>query len=171
MTFVLYADAVSAGIKWSKMYNKAGTLVAASTTTVQSAMAAFLPEFGQSNFTVDIYDADGTNSWPLALMSYVSLARTVTAFDCNVVRELLNFVAWIHTNDGYSPPQSYDYYSLLILYFVLCIIPYYYYSLLFILFILLFLIYYYPLLVLIILIIDHPHLDDRCRAQSLASVA
>jgi hypothetical protein len=103
MTFVLYADAVAAGIKWSKLYNKAGSLVAASTTTVQSAMAAFLPQFGQSNFTVDIYDADGTNSWPLALMSYVSLAHTVTAFDCSIINELLSFVAWIHTNDGYSP--------------------------------------------------------------------
>jgi ABC-type phosphate transport system substrate-binding protein len=103
ITFVSYADAVTSGVKYAQMYNRENVLVTASSTTVQSAMAAFLPEFGQSNFTVDIYDAEGTNSWPLALMSYVSLNRDVTAVDCNVVRELLNFVAWIHTNDGYAP--------------------------------------------------------------------
>ncbi|ELR22246.1 protein kinase domain containing protein [Acanthamoeba castellanii str. Neff] len=102
ITFVSYADAVTSGVKYAQMYNRENVLVTASSTTVQSAMAAFLPEFGQSNFTVDIYDAEGTNSWPLALMSYVSLNRDVTAVDCNVVRELLNFVAWIHTNDGAS---------------------------------------------------------------------
>jgi ABC-type phosphate transport system substrate-binding protein len=101
ITFVSYADAVTSGVKYAQMYNRKNVLVTASSTTVQSAMAAFLPEFGQSNFTVDIYDAEGTNSWPLALMSYVSLNRDVTAVNCNVVRELLNFVAWIHTNDGY----------------------------------------------------------------------
>lgn len=105
ITFVSYADAVTSGVKYAQMYNRENVLVTASSTTVQSAMAAFLPEFGQSNFTVDIYDAEGTNSWPLALMSYVSLNRDVTAVDCNVVRELLNFVAWIHTNDGYAPPS------------------------------------------------------------------
>jgi hypothetical protein len=100
MTFANYFDAVAGGVKWAKMYNRENVLVKASMVTIQSAMAAFLPAFGQSNFTVDIYDAPGANSWPISYMSYFSMGRNVTVFDCNVVRELLNFVAWIHTNDG-----------------------------------------------------------------------
>jgi hypothetical protein len=102
LTFVNYFDAVAGGLKWAQMYNRENVLVQASTASVQSAMAAFLPAFGQSNFTVDIYDAVGHTSWPISYLSYFSMGRNVTVFDCNVIRELLNFVAWIHTNDGYN---------------------------------------------------------------------
>ncbi len=81
------------------MYNKAGTLVTPSTASVQSAMADYLDEYSHNNFTVDIYDANGTNSWPLSYMTFFSMRRNITAFDCTNIQELLQFIAWVHTND------------------------------------------------------------------------
>jgi hypothetical protein len=83
------------------MYNKAGTLVTPSAASVQSAMTDYLDEYSRNNFTVDIYDANGTNSWPLSYMTFFSMSRNivVTVFDCTNIQELLQFIAWVHTND------------------------------------------------------------------------
>jgi hypothetical protein len=107
ITFLNYADAYDSNFPWMNMYNKAGTLVTPSTASVQSAMTDFLDEYSQNNFTVDIYDANGTNSWPLSYMTFFSMSRNITVFDCTNIQELLQFIAWVHTNDECValPPQ------------------------------------------------------------------
>lgn len=83
------------------MYNKAGTLVSPSVASVQAAMNSFLSQFSEGNFSVDILDAGGLSAWPMAYMTYITLDQNVTTSDCTAVQELLNFVAWVHTNDGF----------------------------------------------------------------------
>ncbi len=104
VTFMSYADTVSSPFKWMNMINKAGKLVLPSVASVQSAMADFGIEYGSSNFTIDIVDAKGNASWPIAYMSYLSLKQNVTASDCTNIQELLAFVAWLQTNDAYVSP-------------------------------------------------------------------
>ena len=104
VTFMSYADTVSSPFKWMNMFNKAGKLVRPSVASVQSAMADFGVEYGSSNFTIDIVDAKGNASWPIAYMSYLSLKQNVTASDCTNIQELLAFVAWLQTNDAYMSP-------------------------------------------------------------------
>jgi ABC-type phosphate transport system substrate-binding protein len=101
ITFINYYDAVNASQPYAHMVNKAGTVVAPTTETVQSAMADFITELAENNFALDIFDGNGTNSWPLSYMSFFSMNRNVTTFDCTNILELLNFVAWVHTNDAY----------------------------------------------------------------------
>ena len=106
VTFMSYADTVSSPFKWMNMFNKAGKLVRPSVASVQSAMADFGVEYGSSNFTIDIVDAKGNASWPIAYMSYLSLKQNVTASDCTNIQELLAFVAWIQTNDACVHPTT-----------------------------------------------------------------
>jgi hypothetical protein len=101
MTFLNYADTVSSPFKWMNMINKAGKLVQPSVASVQSAMADFSDEFNQSNFTIDIIDAPGNDSWPMAYMTYMSVQRNVTTYDCTSIFEILSFVSWVLTNDAY----------------------------------------------------------------------
>jgi ABC-type phosphate transport system substrate-binding protein len=101
MTFLNYADTVSSPFKWMNMINKAGKLVLPSIESVQAAMDDFSEQFDQSNFTIDIIDADGNASWPIAYMNYLSMQQNLTTFDCTNIFELLSFVAWVQTNDAY----------------------------------------------------------------------
>jgi hypothetical protein len=64
-------------------------------------MAEYQSEYAASNFTVDIYDAAGNQSWPLAYMTFFAISSSVEVFDCTNIEELINFLVWIHTNDAY----------------------------------------------------------------------
>jgi ABC-type phosphate transport system substrate-binding protein len=105
LTYLNYADTVSTPFKWMNMINKAGQLVTPSVAAVQSAMSDFSDEFGSSNFTIDIIDANGTDSWPMAYMNYLSVQQNLTTYDCTSFQELLGFVAWVQTNDAYALPR------------------------------------------------------------------
>jgi hypothetical protein len=110
------------------MVNKAGTLVSPTVEAIQSAMAGmrapapnepcvgdklvnlghatttitdFQAEYEVGDFTVDILDANGTDSWPMAYLTFFAMDQNVSTADCTNVQELLNFVSWIHTNDEY----------------------------------------------------------------------
>lgn len=107
MTFLNYADITASPFKWINMYNQAGNLVTPSTASVLSAIDDNIDYFNDGNFTVEIYDANGTNSWPMAYMSYVSVNRNYQLFDCTNIQELVNFFAWILTNNAYAF-QSYS---------------------------------------------------------------
>jgi hypothetical protein len=86
LTFVNYADAVKAGFPWMNMVNRAGRLVRPATTSVQSAMADFSDQYNSSNFTVDILDAPGNDSWPISYMTFFSMAQAVEVFDCTNIQ-------------------------------------------------------------------------------------
>ena len=83
------------------MYNKEGSLVTPSTTSVQAAMSQFQAQFARSNFSVDILDAGGASSWPISYLTYLTMDRNVNGVDCTAIQELLAFAAWVYTNDGY----------------------------------------------------------------------
>jgi hypothetical protein len=101
MTFVNYGQARKKGLGWVNMINRAGNLVEPNATTVGSAMNDFSDWFDSGEFNVDIYDANGSNSWPFSFISYFSISKDVQTFDCTNIQEQLNFVSWVYTNDAY----------------------------------------------------------------------
>jgi hypothetical protein len=94
--------AVSANVRYMDMYNRANKLVKPSTTSVQAAMAIFTTQISDGDFTVNIIDANGTDSWPLSYMIYVTLLQDTYSQECSNVQDLIEFVAWIQTNDAYA---------------------------------------------------------------------
>jgi hypothetical protein len=91
--------AVSYKVPYMSMINKAGVLVQPNISTVQSALATFNDFISKGIFTINVVDANGTNSWPLSYMTFFSMRRNITVFDCTNIQELLQFIAWVHTND------------------------------------------------------------------------
>lgn len=82
------------------MVNKANKTVQPSSASTQSAIKDFVGDFNQKGFLIDIYDANGTASWPMAYLTYISVGRNVTMPDCTPIYELFSFFAWTLTNDG-----------------------------------------------------------------------
>jgi hypothetical protein len=102
MLFLRHATAIAGGARWANMINKAGSYVEANKTSIQAAMAAHATEFGEGNVTMDITDAEGPASWPFAFMNYFVVWKNLTTFDCTNSQEILNFLAWMITNDEYA---------------------------------------------------------------------
>jgi ABC-type phosphate transport system substrate-binding protein len=115
MTFVTYPEAVTNGLRWANMINKAGNEVSPSTDSVSSAMADFTSSYEAGDFSVDILDGNGTNTWPLSFSSFLTLSQNITAFDCTNVDEILNWLAWVLTNDAYV------FFSIFALFMYVCI--------------------------------------------------
>jgi hypothetical protein len=104
MTFALQSDSESAGLPWVAMYNRAGKLSLPSKYSVQAAMAEFSAAYSAGNLSVDISDAPGNDSWPLAFMTFILLNRSAMSLDCNNIEELIRFLAWTQVNDKYNVP-------------------------------------------------------------------
>lgn len=95
------------------MYNKAGKLVEPNITTVQSAMADFKEIYTTNDFTIDIFDAPGNNSWPISWVNYISMNGNFQQNDCFRTKELLDFIAWLYTNNEIAEDiKYYQYYPL-----------------------------------------------------------
>lgn len=124
MTYVYLTDAASlpAGLRVMNMYNKAGNFVQPTAESIQSAMADFSDDLDAGNFAVDIYDGNGTATWPISFLVYISVARNTTKLDCTYVQEVLNLVAWAQTNDAYSPRPNYHP-SVFFAHTFLCAVP------------------------------------------------
>jgi ABC-type phosphate transport system substrate-binding protein len=101
MTFVRHDDCLKSGLPWANMVNKAGKVVAPSVYSVQAAMAEFAANFSAGDLTIDIVDAPGNESWPLAYTTFIAINRSITALDCTNIEELMHFIAWTQINDGY----------------------------------------------------------------------
>lgn len=82
------------------MYNKANQLVSPSVASIQSAMDSFV-QLSQGNYSIDIVDGNGTNAWPLSYLVFLSLNHSVTIYDCTIIEELMNFIAWTDINSKY----------------------------------------------------------------------
>ncbi len=64
-------------------------------------MAAAVADFAQevnAGAVVDIIDAPGAESYPLAYISFISIPRNLTTPDCSLVTDLLTFFSWTQTN-------------------------------------------------------------------------
>jgi hypothetical protein len=80
------------------MINRAGQLVEPTVSSIQSAMADFQEDYDNGLFTVDIFNGAGAGSWPVSYLTFFALNKNTSLEDCTDVQEMLNFVAWIHTN-------------------------------------------------------------------------
>ncbi|WBR14733.1 Ser/thr kinase [Pandoravirus kuranda] len=101
LSFADYVDLPLDGpVRAASIYNRAGRLVEPSVTSVQLAMRDFSEHFAAGDLAVEIYDAPGNESWPLAYVPLVALSNRFVQPDCTRIDELLKFLAWVHTNDG-----------------------------------------------------------------------
>jgi hypothetical protein len=64
---------------------------------VAAAVADFAQEINAGT-VVDILDAPGTESYPLAYISFISIPNNLTSPDCSLVTDLLTFFSWTQTN-------------------------------------------------------------------------
>jgi hypothetical protein len=95
-------NATASSVNLARMYNKAGRLVELSVASLQSAMTDYQQDYAAGRFGIDIFDAPGAGSWPMAYLTFFAMRQNQTTDDCSNVGELLDFVAWIHTNDEYA---------------------------------------------------------------------
>jgi ABC-type phosphate transport system substrate-binding protein len=101
LTFITHTEALAANQTWMLMVNKANKTVSPSIQSVQSAMSDYQVQFLAGSFQIDILDAPGNDSWPMAFLSYMIIPRATITYDCSNVESLLEFVAWIQSNDGF----------------------------------------------------------------------
>jgi hypothetical protein len=106
LTWFNYIEVANVSVTLARMINTAGGLVEPTVSTIQSAMADFQSQYDQGIFTVDIFNGGGKRSWPMAYMTFFALAKDASLGDCTDMQEILNFVAWIHTNKEYAKRLS-----------------------------------------------------------------
>jgi hypothetical protein len=124
MTYVGSADAQRANLVSASVVNKAGRTIPPTShrypatqralsrariqelkirvcsSSVAKAVADFATEFNRGASSIDIVDAPGNESYPLAYISYISLPKNLSGdgVDCSLVVELLSFFSWTQTN-------------------------------------------------------------------------
>ena len=95
--YVELAYAVSNKLPYAKMFNKAGSLVAANGDSLRAAMSDFSGKFS-AKLTADIVDAPGAQSWPIAGYTYIVLHMGGYT-DCAKTQTMLAFFQWALTNN------------------------------------------------------------------------
>ncbi|MDD5369480.1 MAG: phosphate ABC transporter substrate-binding protein PstS [Anaerolineaceae bacterium] len=96
--YVELSYAISNGISYASMVNKAGNLVVANAESLASAMNDFAKNF-TDKLTNTIVDAPGAKSWPIAGYTYLVL-HTQSMTDCVKAQKLLEYVKWSLTDAG-----------------------------------------------------------------------
>lgn len=95
--YVELSYAVSNGLVYADMINKAGKLVTANAASLASAMN----DFGTANITdkltETIVDGSGEGSWPISGYTYLIL-HTVSMTDCTKALKLLDYIRWTLTD-------------------------------------------------------------------------
>jgi phosphate transport system substrate-binding protein len=89
--------AMANNIANAKMVNKAGNTVVANAASLASAMADFNGKLDPTKLTVDLMDAPGAGSWPIATYTYYIL-HTTTMTDCVKAQKILEYIQWTLTN-------------------------------------------------------------------------
>jgi len=96
--YVELSYAISNGMKYFDLINKAGTKITANAESVSSAMSDFAGDFSDK-LTATIVDGEGANSYPIVGYTYIILHTTSMA-DCVKAEKLLGFLQWALTDDG-----------------------------------------------------------------------
>jgi len=96
--YVELSYALSNKIAYASMINKAGALVVADGTSIESAMNDFATTF-TPELTNTIVDAPGQGSWPIAGYTYIIL-HTTSSTDCVKTQKLLEYIRWSLTDAG-----------------------------------------------------------------------
>ncbi len=94
--YVELAYALSNGMSFASLVNKAGKTVTANGDSVQSAMADFANTF-TDKLTNNIQDGTGEGTWPIAGYTYIIL-HTSSMQDCLKARKMLDFLKWAQTD-------------------------------------------------------------------------
>jgi len=108
MIYIDLGTVKSSGFKWVNMINKAGHFVVPTTSSIQSAMDDFNSYFNQSLFDVDLTDASGENSWPLASLLSIFINTNIADVFCTNVFEQAQFISWFYTNNAYGCYKQYS---------------------------------------------------------------
>ena len=108
LTWFNYIEVANVSVTLARMINRGGGLVEPTVASIQSAMTDFQSDYDAGRFTVDIFNGGGVGSWPMSYLTFFALEKNASLGDCTDVQEILNFVAWIHTNKEYvlHPPNS-----------------------------------------------------------------
>jgi phosphate transport system substrate-binding protein len=109
--YVELSFAISNGLPYVSMVNKAGKTVVADSASVESAMRDFANGFSDK-LTVTIVDAPGDGSWPIAGYTYLIL-HTQNMTDCVKAQKLLEYINWSLTDTGAASAAAKLGYSVL----------------------------------------------------------
>jgi phosphate transport system substrate-binding protein len=103
--------ALSNGLPFASIVNKAGKTVNADAASVESAMSDFANGFSDK-LTATIVDAPGEGSWPIAGYTYLIL-HTQNMTDCVKTQKLLEYIKWSLTDAGAASAAAKLGYSVL----------------------------------------------------------
>jgi phosphate transport system substrate-binding protein len=109
--YVELSFAMSNGMAFSSIVNKAGKTVVANATSLNAAMTDLAGAFSDK-LTATIVDAPGEGSWPIAGYTYIIL-HTQNMPDCIKAQKLLEFLRWALTDAGAAQQASSLGYSVL----------------------------------------------------------
>ncbi len=94
--YVELSYALSNGLPYASMVNKAGKTVQANAESLASAMNDFADKF-TAKLTNTIVDGPGEKSWPIAGYTYLIL-HTQSMTDCTRAQKLLEYIRWTLTD-------------------------------------------------------------------------
>jgi phosphate transport system substrate-binding protein len=109
--YVELSYAISNGMTYASMINKAGKIVVANAASLNAAMSDFAGAFSDK-LTATIVDASGAGSWPIAGYTYIIL-HTQNMPDCVKAQKLLEFLRWALTDPSAGQQASDLGYSVL----------------------------------------------------------
>ncbi len=109
--YVELSYAISNGMTYASMINKAGKTVVANAASLNAAMSDFAGAFSDK-LTATIVDASGAGSWPIAGYTYIIL-HTQNMPDCVKAQKLLEFLRWAVTDPSAGQQASDLGYSVL----------------------------------------------------------
>jgi phosphate transport system substrate-binding protein len=109
--YVELSYAISNGMAYASLINKAGRTVAADAASLNAAMSDFSGAFSDK-LTATIVDAPGAGSWPIAGYTYIIL-HTQSMPDCVKAQKLLEFLRWALTDPAAAQQASNLGYSVL----------------------------------------------------------
>ena len=97
--------AVSNGLAFADMMNKAGTKVTANAESIASAMSTFGSGAFDDKLTATIVDGTGTGDWPIVGYTYIIL-HTTSMTDCTKAAKLLDYINWTLTDQSAADRAS-----------------------------------------------------------------
>jgi phosphate transport system substrate-binding protein len=109
--YVELSYAISNGMAYASLINKAGQTVVANADSLNAAMSDFAGAFSDK-LTATIVDAPGAGSWPIAGYTYIIL-HTTSMTDCVKAQKLLAFLRWALTDPAAAKQASDLGYSVL----------------------------------------------------------
>jgi phosphate transport system substrate-binding protein len=102
--YVEISFAVSNGLTFADLINKAGNKVTANADSIASAMNTFGPDAFDDKLTATIVDGSGAGDWPIVGYTYLIL-HTTSMTDCVKAGKLLDYIHWTLT-DGSAADRA-----------------------------------------------------------------